>query len=56
MIKDGRACITFDTFLVRTILLSIPWSPEVGSSLLGFLSILVRVNPFHGFSIVCYGL
>ncbi len=49
MVKDRRACITFDTFLVRTVLLSIPWSTEVGSSFLGFFFVLVRVNPFHGF-------
>ena len=34
MIKDWRACITLDTFLVRTGLLSIPWSTEVGSPFL----------------------
>ena len=28
---------------------SIPWSTEVGSSLLGFLQKLRRVNPIHGF-------
>ena len=47
--KDRRACITIDTFLIRMVLISIPWSTEVGSSPLGFLLILLRVNPFQGF-------
>jgi hypothetical protein len=49
MMKDRRACITIDTFLIRTVLISIPWSTDVDSSLLGFLQILGRVNPVYGF-------